>query len=176
MTAADVAVPDLDTWLQTAGYTHSRSFENVVEHIFLSELLQECLFRERRLCEVARAEVDAAGYDLILGMGGEIRHVQLKATRKTGATRKVTINRALESCIGGCVVWIRYHVQPERRRAELTYLFREATDLPEAAARNPRTKKERPRACELKPSDFDPVSGIEELVHRLFPRSRRVGT
>ena len=173
MIATDPArVSDLDTWLKTAGYTDSRTFENVMEHIFLSELLQECWFREFRRCEVARAEVDVSGYDLILGMDGKIRHVQLKATRKAGSTRKVRVNRTLENRLGGCVVWIRYQVDPERRRAELSYLFREARDLPAAAARDPRTKKDLPNACDLKPSDFIALNGIEELVKRLFPERR----
>jgi hypothetical protein len=66
-----------------------------MEHVFLGELLRECWFRRRLAVEVIRAEVDAAGYDLILEVDGSIRHLQLKATRKGGATKYQDINRRL---------------------------------------------------------------------------------
>ncbi|MCA1706608.1 MAG: hypothetical protein LC808_26435 [Actinobacteria bacterium] len=54
----------LKDWLQRVGYEESRTVEKLMEHIFLSEILQECWFHRRQVVEVLRAEVDAAGYDL----------------------------------------------------------------------------------------------------------------
>lgn len=162
---------DLDTWLKGVGHTESRTMENLIEHVFLSDVLQECWFRERRPVEVLRAEVDAAGYDLILEVGGTIRHVQLKASRRGGATRKQTINRKLGDRLGGCIVWIEYAVDPTACRAELTYLWREASNLPTTVARNPRTGAPRVNSCEIKRSEFERLAGVAELVHRLFPPS-----
>src|SRR5690348_15547353 len=99
------APPTLDAWLRVVGHTDSRTVEKLIEHVFLSEVLQECFFRHRRVVEVLRAEVDAGGYDLILELDGAIRHVQLKASRKGGATKKQTINRKLQERQDGCIVW-----------------------------------------------------------------------
>jgi hypothetical protein len=168
---------ELDEWLREVGHTQSRTVENLIEHVFLSEVIQECFFRERRLADVLRAEVDAAGYDLILEVDGGIRHVQLKASRKGGSTKKQTINRKLADRTGGCIVWIEYAVDPDVCRADLTYLWRESTNLPEKVARNPRTGVPRINSCEVKRSDFERLSGVPELVSRLFPppRNRRRG-
>lgn len=169
---------ELDVWLKHVGHTESRTVENLIEHVFLSEVIQECFFRDRRLVEVARAEVDAAGYDLILELDGDIRHVQLKASRKGGSTKKQTINRKLADRRGGCIVWVEYAVNPARCRADLSYLWREAIKLPTTVARNPRNGTPRINSCEVKKSEFQRLSGVEELVGLLFPipRARKVGT
>jgi hypothetical protein len=168
---------ELDAWLKEVGHTQSRTVENLIEHVFLSEVIQECFFRERRLVEVLRAEVDAAGYDLILELDGAIRHVQLKASRKGGSTKKQVINRKLADRRGGCIVWIEYAVDSTSCRADLTYLWREAKTLPAAVARNPRTGTPRINSCEVKRSEFERLSGVAQLVRHLFPapRTRKVG-
>ena len=50
----------------------------MLEHVFVSELLQEAWFRYGMTIEVLHSEVDSAGYDIVLEFGGVIRHVQLK--------------------------------------------------------------------------------------------------
>jgi hypothetical protein len=89
------ATVGLEEWPSVVGYQESKTVKKLIEHIFLSELLQECWFRRRQIIEVLRAEVDAAGYDLVLEAGGTIRHVQLKASRNGARTARQTINSML---------------------------------------------------------------------------------
>jgi hypothetical protein len=60
--------------------------ENLVEHVFLGELLRGLWRRNVRDLEVLRPEVDSGGYDLALEFKGLTRHVQLKSSF-TGARR-----------------------------------------------------------------------------------------
>src|SRR5438105_4112562 len=48
------------------GPKDARYVENIVEHVFLSELLQYCWFFRSHPVEVSRPDVDAGGYDLVL--------------------------------------------------------------------------------------------------------------
>lgn len=57
---------------------NSHAFENMIEHLFLSQLLQELWFGRGEVVEVAKADIDAWGYDLILSVQDRIRYVQLK--------------------------------------------------------------------------------------------------
>lgn len=173
MPAEPELTPDsenLKEWLKRVGYEESRTVEKLMEHIFLSEVLQECWFQRRQIVEVLRAEVDAAGYDLVLEAAARIRHVQLKASRQGGKTSKQTINSRLADRQGGCVVWIAYDVDEENGRAELKYRWwdSDASTAPRAPGRNPRTKKERPNTFVLKKSDFELIEHTDTLVDRLF--------
>lgn len=160
----------LRDWLARVGYQDSATVEKLMEHIFLSEVLQECWFKRRQVVEVLRAEVDAAGYDLVLQAGESVRHVQLKASRRDAKTSRQTINRKLSTREGGCVVWITYDVDDDRGRVELRYRWWDSRtkQLPITVGRNPHTGKERPNTAVLKRSDFDPVDDTTTLVERLF--------
>ena len=174
----DVA-PDTDDslkeWLKKAGYQESRTVEKLMEHIFLSEVLQECWFRRRQIVEVLRAEVDAAGYDLVLEVEGVIRHIQLKASRQGGKTSRQTINTKLARRKGGCVVWITYDLDEQEGRAQLRYRWwdSETNDLPKTVGKNPVTKKERPGTVVLKKADFELLDDTASLVGRLFGETGR---
>lgn len=139
-----MAEETLKEWLKRVGYEESRTVEKLMEHIFLSEVLQECWFRRRQVVEILRAEVDAAGYDVVLEAGGRIRHVQLKASRQGGKTSKQTINSKLVERVGGCVVWIAYDVDEATGRANLKYRWwdSEGQQRPTTPGRNPRTGKD----------------------------------
>jgi hypothetical protein len=168
--------PDQDTlkeWLKKAGYEDSSTVEKLMEHIFLSEVLQECWFKRRQVVEVLRAEVDAAGYDLVLQVGDRTRHIQLKASRQGGKTSRQTINRKLANRQGGCVIWIAYDVDEEQGRAQLKYRWwdSEVSQLPKTVGRNPRTRKERPNTAVLKKSEFELIEQPSKLVDRLFGES-----
>lgn len=63
-------------------FLKSNFYEQLVEHVFISELLQEVYFRHQKTVEVLRAEVDSSGYDIVLECNGFIRHVQLKTSGK----------------------------------------------------------------------------------------------
>lgn len=161
----------LTQWLKRAGYEQSRTVEKLVEHLFLAEVLQECWFRRREIVEVLHAEVDAAGYDLVLQTGSRTRHIQLKASRQGGSTQRQTISAKLPDRAGGCVVWITYAVDEAESRAKLSYRWwdSEVKALPKTPGVNPRTRKVRPNTAVLKKSDFDLLGDdVSSLVDRLF--------
>ena len=111
------ATSDEDTYLKSSFY------EQLVEHVFISEVLQEVWFRFRKTVEVLRSEVDASGYDVVLECNGELRHVQLKTSKKDGKTVSQKVNVALSSKPSGCVVWILRDEDQNDYRMRLTYLF-----------------------------------------------------
>ena len=164
------ATENLKEWLKRVGYEESRTVEKLMEHIFLAEVLQECWFQRRQIVEVLRAEVDAAGYDVVLEAAGKIRHVQLKASRQGGKTAKQTINTRLVDREGGCVVWVSYEVNETKGRADLKYRWWDSRtqDLPLTVGRNTRTGRERPNTAVLKKSDFELIGDTATLVGRLF--------
>ena len=111
------ATSDEDTYLKSSFY------EQLVEHVFISEVLQEVWFRFRQTVEVLRSEVDASGYDVVLECNGNLRHVQLKTSKKDGKTANQKVNVALSSKPSGCVVWILRDEDQNDYRMRLTYLF-----------------------------------------------------
>ena len=84
----------------------SSESEEYVEYIFLAAICSHG-WAEDRFVEVSRSKTDAFGYDLVLTSGTVTRHVQLKASRESGATRLQKINVALGSKPSGCVVWLK---------------------------------------------------------------------
>jgi hypothetical protein len=108
--------------LRQAASTLSTVRENLIEHVFVSEILQEAWFVREQRMEVLRAQVDAFGYDLVLECNGILRHVQLKASESASRTRKQTINLALETKKGACVVWIVFW-RDDDKRLGMTYRF-----------------------------------------------------
>jgi hypothetical protein len=89
----------------SARYLKSNFYEQLVEHVFISELLQEAWFRYGQTVEVLRSEVDSSGYDLLLECNGVIRHVELKTSGTEARRSFQKINIALAQKPSGCVVW-----------------------------------------------------------------------
>jgi hypothetical protein len=170
----------LGDWLGPSSRSHYK--ENLLEHVFIAELLQECAFVRNQAVEVLRAEVDDGGYDLLLQMGDIIRHVQLKTRSKKGRVRRVQVNVNLERHRGGCVVWVFWDVNPSTRRARLTYRWfgngptRRTKALPGTVGRHTRGGGERPNMRVLKWGDFEAVPDTAVLVPRLFGRAPRAAT
>jgi hypothetical protein len=91
---------------QSAHFLESGIREKLIEHLFVGDLLR-CLWRQGiRDIEVLRAEVDRAGYDLVLEAGGILRHIQVKTSYRGAKTARVGINTGLATKPGGCVIWI----------------------------------------------------------------------
>lgn len=89
-----------------AHYAESSARENLVEHVFLGELLRGLWRRNIRDLEVLRPEVDSGGYDLALEFRGLTRHVQFKSSF-TGARRTdVTASIKLLDRPSACILWI----------------------------------------------------------------------
>ena len=87
---------------------HASLRASIIDHLFLGELLR-CLWAQGfRAIELLRAEVDAAGYDILIECNGIARHIQLKSSYDGARTNRVPINAALASKPCGCVVWIKF--------------------------------------------------------------------
>jgi hypothetical protein len=98
--------PLLDELAVLRDPTLSSYREQLVEYLFLSELLQDAWLRRRQRLDVLRADVDGAGYDLVAECQGVVRHIQLKSTVAGGTTRSQKVHTALASHRSGCVVWV----------------------------------------------------------------------
>jgi hypothetical protein len=104
-------------------FERSTFHENLVEHVFIAEVLQEAWLRFGAAVTVLRSEVDDSGYDVVLECGSVTRQVQLKATREEGRAQAQKVNRALEQRTSGCVVWLIRDDDRENARVRLRYRF-----------------------------------------------------
>jgi hypothetical protein len=163
----------------TADYRQSTFREKMLEHVFVSELLQEAWLRHGRTIEVLRSEVDSAGYDIVLEYNGFVRHVQLKSSWYGAATARHAINVKLAEKPGGCVVWLFYHEHPETFRVSLTYRFfggepgEPLPPLGEMIAKHSKgnaqgVKTERPGLRIVAKAAFSAEMNLTELMERLF--------
>lgn len=157
----------------------SNFYEKLVEHVLISEILQETWFKFNKTVEVLRPEIDASGYDLVLECNGIIRHIQLKISLKDSKKSKVPLNLELASKISGCAIWIEWELK-ENNRVNLKYLFfgnEPGKPLPNISdnkvARHSKAnaqgeKKERPNIREVKKTEFKPIDNINALICILF--------
>lgn len=162
---------------------HSSSMELMIEATFLSEVLQEAWFARHQLVDVLHSTVDAFGYDVVLQCGDVTRHVQLKAKTKGGSTSHYAINSLLTERSAGCVVCIVWEHVPTTNRMNFTYHwfgagpYEPLAGLGEKVSKHAKAnaqgeKSERPRMRDVKFSAFTEMTGIDELVDRLFgPRT-----
>ena len=82
---------------------------NAVKHVWLARLLQITWqhFPESKI-QIFHAEVDDAGYDIVLTWKTVTRHIQLKASHLKAKRQEIDIHTALADATGGCVVWMLY--------------------------------------------------------------------
>jgi hypothetical protein len=147
---------------------------SIIDHLFLGELLR-CLWAQGfRAIELLRAEVDAAGYDILIECNGIARHIQLKSSYDAAKTDRVPINAALTSKPSGCVVWIRF--DPETMRLG-PYLWLGDTPgkpvaLGDRVGRHSRgpagAKALRPNIRVVHRNSFTVLDRMEDLAIRLF--------
>ncbi len=163
----------------SADYRESSFREKMLEHVFVSELLQEIWLGRGGTIEVLHSEVDSAGYDLVMEYNGVIRHLQLKSSRWDAATARHAINIKLAEKPSGCVVWLLYRVPPHQCRVELRYRFfggEPGSPLPSLGDRAVKhtkanaqgVKTVRPGLREITKSDYSPELTLAELLDRLF--------
>jgi hypothetical protein len=151
---------------------YSRFIEQMTEHVFIAEILQEAWFGFGKTIEVLRSEVDAYGYDLAIECNGILRHVQLKASQ---SARDVTVHLSLSEKPRACVIWIRRKV--DSSRMTLGYLYfggRGKQRMPPIEhfpmgthTRGDKKKKRRDTRV-IKKKDFEPISDTAELLGVLF--------
>jgi hypothetical protein len=115
-----------------AGQTKdARYVENIMEHAFLSDVLQHCWFVRHHRVEVIRPDVDAGGYDLVLDANGRIRHVQLKSRWKGGRSKVGTqILSRLRDHADPCVVSISWQANAATCRVDLQYRYSDKAKWP----------------------------------------------
>lgn len=159
---------------------HSTFYENMTEHMFLSELIQETWFGFNEKIEVLRSEVDDAGYDLVLECNGRLRHIRLKTSSTDSQTARQTINTALADKPSGCVLWILRQENQRKRRMSLAYRFfggKPGKPLPSmksfptgkhAKGNSTGRKNERPNTRVLAKGKFKKVRNIGHLLELLF--------
>lgn len=169
-----------DTFLKSSFY------EQLVEHVFISELLQEVYYRYGMTVEVLRSEIDASGYDVVFECNGIIRHVQLKTSKVDGRTSRQKINVALAEKPSGCVVWIIRHEGTSDCRMRLSYRFYGSDDgqpLPSLEGFNiakhtkgnkDGIKAERPSIRVIPKGQFRIIETTTELAKCLFSLSEPV--
>lgn len=152
--------------------------ERVLEHVFVGEVLRELWLRGLFQVEVLRAEVDGAGYDIVLESQSVVRHIQLKAARVGGRRSSVGVNVKLASKPSGCVVWV-YFSPDTLKLGPFLWLGNEPgaplllADLGPKVGRHTKAdatgnKAERPGIREVPKSRFIKVETVPELVARLF--------
>lgn len=152
---------------------NSHAFENMIEHLFLGQLLAEMWCAQGKVVEISKADTDAWGYDLVLSSDAVTWHVQMKTSVP------VNINMRLFDKQRACVVAAIPTIASEG--IELSYRFWEAKSpngLPTAKRsvyrRGKTSRDERPEHRRVAAGLFDPKMDIHALALRLFPhRSRR---
>jgi hypothetical protein len=96
-------------------HLHSSLREKIVEHVFVGEALRALWRRAVFDAEVLRSEFDAHGYDLVMGRGKVVRHIQFK-TGVRDKPGRVSIPTALMEKPSGCVIWIQVDNGLDMRR------------------------------------------------------------
>ncbi len=97
--------------------------EKLVEHVFISEVIQDVYYAFGRTVEVLRSEVDASGYDIVFECNGILRHVQLKTSKPEAKAGGQKVNMALAEKPSGCVVWVIRDEDRLTHRIRLSYLY-----------------------------------------------------
>lgn len=82
--------------------------ENVLEYLFISEILKTLWLHGRRDIEISRSDVDSGGYDVVLDCNGVTRHIQLKTSFDGATTASQKISLGLMKKPSGCVVWFKF--------------------------------------------------------------------
>src|ERR1700683_1094448 len=94
-----------DRSVDAAHHLHSSLREKIVEHVFVGESLRALWRRGVFDVGILRVEFDAYGYDLVMGRGKIVRHIQFK-TGVRDKPKAVKISTALANKPSGCVIWI----------------------------------------------------------------------
>ena len=150
--------------------------ENILEHLFIGEVLRHLWARKVYDAELLRSEFDAGGFDLVLCHGNIVRHIQLKALVKGGRRRHFDISRKLADRPAGCVVCAV--ITEDLEFDHFRWFGSEAGPLPpiddfpitkHTKGDADGTKKERPEHRRVPLSKFGHVASLEGLLEWLLP-------
>ncbi len=151
--------------------------EKLIEHLLVGELLKLSWKGGDCELEIAKPEVDNAGYDLIAEQNGFVRHIQLKASHTKAKTSRQRIHVRLGTKPSGCVVWVSF--DEETLELGPFYFFGSKPGLPLPSLENARVarhtkgnrdgfKADRPNLRELNKGQFVCLDKIELLYEQLF--------
>lgn len=154
--------------------------ESLIEHMFIADLVQAG-WTTGKMIQVAKSEIDAWGYDIILSCGPVVRYVQMKSS-VTGVA--IAANRALSMIPGACIVRVTPSVPVKSARISLSYRIFQAgpraglklggfksavsTRYVKSSTGTP-VRKVRKNHVVVPTSAFGPIRSAEELVGDLFP-------
>ncbi|WP_251031488.1 hypothetical protein [Paraburkholderia strydomiana] len=157
---------------------HSVLRERIVEHLFIGHALQRLWQRGVTDVEVLRSEFDAGGYDLVMGFGKVVRHIQFKTVTAGGRATSVTANLKLTDKPSGCILCVV--VAPSLAFDANTYLWLgEAPGMPLTSIRSGRIARHtRANSQGMKPeraghrvlalNKFVPLGSLDAVLERLF--------
>lgn len=159
-------------------HTDNSSYrEKLIEHLFIGELLKLAWFDQSCSLEIAKPEVDNAGYDLIAESNGVIRHIQLKTSVIGGKTASQNVHTRLADKPSGCVIWI-YFDESTLKLGPFLYFGAEAGEqMPSLGERKiakhtkgnkDGLKTERPKIRVLPKASFKEISTIKDIYSVLF--------
>lgn len=95
----------------TALAERSSYVENVLRHALIAELSSIVWNHDPfAALQVFNAEVDDAGFDVVLGLGTRIRYVQLKQTHDRKVPRHCSVRLSFSALPGSCVVLMSHTV------------------------------------------------------------------
>jgi hypothetical protein len=159
-------------------HTDNSSYrEKLIEHLFVGELLRLSWLHHGCSLEIAKPEVDNAGYDLVMESHGQLRHVQLKTSIIGGTASSQKVHLSLTKKPSGCVVWVYFN----QESLELgPFLFfggnpgQQMSDLGDLkTAKHTKGNKdgfkaERPNLRVVPKGQFKQLDSIEALYAQLF--------
>lgn len=103
------AGPPLSEDTRKALSLRSSHIENVLTHALIAKIAQELWRRDPWMdFQVFKADVDDAGFDLVLGCKGTMRYIQIKQTHLQGNAVKYSVRLDFAQMVGACAVVMVY--------------------------------------------------------------------
>ena len=89
---------------------NSLYIEKTLQHLLLARLSQVVWQKKKsKLLEIATAEIDNKGFDVVLTVNKVTRHVQLKCSKLGAKRRNIDVNVNLFDKPSGCVLLCEYN-------------------------------------------------------------------
>ncbi|MGL3111424.1 hypothetical protein [Bradyrhizobium sp. BR 1432] len=150
--------------------------EQALSHFLIWQLIAARWRQGLHDIEVLKGEVDRGGYDIVLEAGRVTRHIQLKSTFRGSKVSEVSVNARLLDKPSGCVIWLEVDKDTLELERYLWFGNPPGSRLPDLGTKvscNSRAdssgrKPERPMHRDLRKARFTRLSGIDELLGRLF--------
>lgn len=162
----------------------SSHVENVLTHALIASLAQDLWCRDPWLrLQVFQAEVDDAGFDLVLGCEGAVRYIQIKQVHSgKSANNKFSVRLDFSQLPGSCVIVIVHDAESLAAKHCLFFGGRPDEPMPPIeGGRAPKSpgrrsaegkRKIREHYREVPRNRFLGPHTIHELVDLLFPKAQ----